>query len=127
MRVVGCIHGDETAGIAVACALERISPPDLDLWILPDLNPDGVAAGTRRNAHGVDLNRNFPFDWQNHALPGTTAFAAKLPAGRPNAAAVDRYVQAVRAAAHTLKATARSRSRRSRPYEARGRRTNAPR
>ena len=29
------------------------------VWIAPDLNPDGVAAGTRHNAHGVDLNRNF--------------------------------------------------------------------
>jgi murein peptide amidase A len=62
--VVGCIHGNETAGIAIARALERIAPSDLDLWIVPDLNPDGVAAGTRQNAHGVDLNRNFPWRWR---------------------------------------------------------------
>lgn len=62
--VVGCIHGDETGGIAVARALEHLAPRDLDLWIVPDLNPDGVAAGTRRNAHGVDLNRNFPWHWR---------------------------------------------------------------
>jgi protein MpaA len=62
--VVGCIHGNETAGIAVAHALERLSPRDLDLWVVPDLNPDGVAAATRQNAHGVDLNRNFPFRWR---------------------------------------------------------------
>ena len=31
--VVGSIHGNETAGIAVARALERVSPSDLDLWI----------------------------------------------------------------------------------------------
>lgn len=62
--VVGCIHGNETAGIAVARALARRSPRGLDLWIVPDLNPDGVAAGTRRNAHGVDLNRNFPWRWR---------------------------------------------------------------
>jgi protein MpaA len=62
--VVGCIHGNETAGIAVARALERMAPRDLDLWIVSDLNPDGVAADTRQNAHGVDLNRNFPTNWR---------------------------------------------------------------
>ena len=62
--VVGCIHGNETAGIAIARALERLSPRGVDLWIVPDLNPDGVAAGTRQNAHGVDLNRNFPWRWR---------------------------------------------------------------
>jgi protein MpaA len=59
--VVGCIHGNETSGIAIAHALERLSPRDLDLWIVPVLNPDGVAADTRQNAHGVDFNRNFPW------------------------------------------------------------------
>jgi murein peptide amidase A len=62
--VVGCIHGNETAGIAITRGLERLSPRHLDLWIVPDLNPDGVAADTRQNAHGVDLNRNFPWRWR---------------------------------------------------------------
>lgn len=63
--VVGCIHGNETAGIAVARALEHAKPPaGVAFWIVPDLNPDAVAAGTRQNAHGVDLNRNFPTGWR---------------------------------------------------------------
>lgn len=62
--VFGSIHGNETGGIAIARALERLSPHGLDLWIVPDLNPDGVAAGTRQNSHGVDLNRNFPVRWR---------------------------------------------------------------
>jgi protein MpaA len=63
--VVGCIHGDECAGTAIAHRLESLPlPPSIDLWVVPDLNPDGAAAGTRQNAHGVDLNRNFPWHWQ---------------------------------------------------------------
>ena len=68
--VVGCIHGNEPAGIAVARALAHATPPaGVALWIVPDLNPDGVAADTRQNADGVDLNRNFPWRWRD--LEGT--------------------------------------------------------
>ena len=63
--VVGCIHGNEPAGIAIARALTHVRPPSgVALWIVPDLNPDGVSARTRQNAHGVDLNRNFPARWR---------------------------------------------------------------
>jgi protein MpaA len=66
--VVGCIHGDETAGIAVARRLAGANlPHELDLWIVADLNPDGAAANRRGNAHGVDLNRNFPWRWRRLA------------------------------------------------------------
>jgi murein peptide amidase A len=63
--VVGCIHGNECSGIAIARRLEILpAPQGVDVWIVPDLNPDGAAAGTRQNAHGVDLNRNFPWRWR---------------------------------------------------------------
>jgi murein peptide amidase A len=63
--VVGAIHGNEPAGTAVAAALRTSSvPAGVDVWVVPDLNPDGVAAGSRGNAHGVDLNRNFPWRWR---------------------------------------------------------------
>jgi protein MpaA len=65
LLVVGAIHGNETAGIAMARELESGTPPRQSLlWIVRDLNPDGVAAHTRQNAHGVDLNRNFPWHWR---------------------------------------------------------------
>src|SRR5439155_5012236 len=61
--VVGCIHGTECAGIAVAHALERVRTR-LDLWIVPNLNPDGYARGTRQNGRGVDLNANWSSQWR---------------------------------------------------------------
>ncbi len=33
---------------------------EVEIWILPMMNPDGNNAGSRYNAHGVDLNRDFP-------------------------------------------------------------------
>ncbi len=56
--VVGCIHGDECEGIEVTRLLER-SQAKADLWLVRQLNPDGYARGSRTNAHGVDLNRDF--------------------------------------------------------------------
>src|SRR5262249_59410581 len=40
LLVVGCIHGTECAGLTVARALEPLATR-LDLWIVPNLNPDG--------------------------------------------------------------------------------------
>ena len=63
--VVGVIHGDEPAGLDVADLLLAEPVPDgVDLWVVPDANPDGRFRRTRGNANGVDLNRNFPVDWQ---------------------------------------------------------------
>lgn len=61
--VLGGVHGDEPASVAAAVELVhalRAAPPPRSVWILPVLNPDGVAAGTKDAASGVDLNRNFP-------------------------------------------------------------------
>jgi len=56
--VFGCIHGDECEGLEVTRLLER-ARPHADLWLVPQLNPDGYARRSRGNAHGVDLNRDF--------------------------------------------------------------------
>jgi protein MpaA len=45
--------------MAVVAALRKVHPRE-DLWLVPTLNPDGLAHGTRGNADGVDLNRSFP-------------------------------------------------------------------
>lgn len=58
--VVGCIHGDECAGLAVSARLVNLARPiDFDLWIVQQMNPDGYARRGRTNARGVDLNRDF--------------------------------------------------------------------
>jgi protein MpaA len=76
--VVGCIHGNETAGIAVARALERVRTRD-DLWIVPVLNPDGVAAGTRQDARGVDLNANWSSEWERGGRPWDPYYGGPHP------------------------------------------------
>jgi len=82
--VVGAIHGNERAGIAIVRRLERDQASRrVQLWVLPDLNPDGVAADTRGNAHGVDLNRNFPWRWRPRTAPGTTYYAGTGPLSEP--------------------------------------------
>jgi murein peptide amidase A len=82
--VVGCIHGDEPQGIRISQALASGSPPaNADLWIIPTLNPDGVAAHTRQNAHGVDLNRNFPWRWQRLGSRGYRYYSGPRALSEP--------------------------------------------
>jgi murein peptide amidase A len=91
--VVGCIHGNETAGIAVARRLAAgRAPRGTALWIIPDLNPDGVAAGTRQNAHRVDLNRNFPYGWKDLYAKGDLQYQGPRPLSEPESRLVHRLI-----------------------------------
>ena len=92
--VVGCVHGDEAAGIRVARRLIASPPPPrVALWVVPTLNPDGLAAGTRGNARGVDLNRNFPFGWQS--LDGLE-YSGPGPLSEPESRAAARLTRRLR-------------------------------
>lgn len=55
------IHGDEPAGtIALRRLVEQdIWPADTHFILCPCINPTGLAAVTRENKHGVDLNRDY--------------------------------------------------------------------
>jgi len=95
--VVGCIHGDEQAGIAVADLLAARAPPrGVALWIVPVLNPDGVVADTRQNGDGVDLNRNFPYRWRPLGSRGYQQYSGAHPLSEPEARAARRLILQVR-------------------------------
>jgi predicted deacylase len=76
MMIAAGIHGGyEWNTIALADELilyvnehPEIIPSDVTLFILRNINPDGDARAHtvegRVNDHGVDLNRNFPENWQ---------------------------------------------------------------
>ncbi len=82
--VIGAIHGNEPAGIAIARRLaHEAGGRRVRLWVVPNLNPDGTRANTRGNAHGVDLNRNFAWRWQSRTTPGTTFSAGPAPLSEP--------------------------------------------
>jgi murein peptide amidase A len=76
--VVGCIHGTECAGIAVVRALER-AHTGLDLWLVPNLDPDGYAIGRRQNGRGVDLNANWSSGWRGGGRPWDTYYPGPRP------------------------------------------------
>jgi len=62
---LGGIHGSEPAGAGLCETLREylVEHPEVlegrRVVVAPALNPDGLAARTRTNARGVDLNRNF--------------------------------------------------------------------
>ena len=60
-------HGDENAAVATLSAAMRTLPDRLRRHhVVLAVNPDGCQLGLRVNAHGVDLNRNFPAaNWQS--------------------------------------------------------------
>jgi len=92
--VVGVIHGNEPAGLDVVDALRRLgAPPDTQMWLLPTLNPDGLAIGRRQNANRVDLNRNFPHNWQPLGQPGDSQYAGTGPASEPETQAFVRFAE----------------------------------
>jgi len=92
--VVGCIHGNECAGMAIVAALaQQPVPKGVQLWLVPEMNPDGTAAETRQNAHGVDLNRNFPFRWR--PIVNATYNAGPRPLSEPETRAAVRLISSI--------------------------------
>jgi N-acetylmuramoyl-L-alanine amidase len=92
--VVGAIHGDEPAGTAVTRRIVRrfAGLGGVDLWVVRTVNPDGLAAGQRRNTRGVDLNRNFSYRWQAGS-PSSGYYPGPHPFSEPESRAVRRLIR----------------------------------
>ncbi len=109
MIVAGIHGGYEWNTVALADELinhlqkhPEMIPPGVSLYILRVINPDGLHRGVgyegRLNTNGVDLNRNYPSNWQvewpnsgcwNH-LPVSSG---ETPASEPETQAVMAFVR----------------------------------
>ncbi len=94
--VVGEIHGTERAGSAITRRLRNARPPrGTAILLIDEANPDGAAAGTRWNANGVDLNRNFPFGWRASGSPFDTYYSGSAPLSEPESRALAALIRRV--------------------------------
>jgi murein peptide amidase A len=97
--VVGVIHGSEPGGLAVVRRLLRVQlPAGVHLWLIPTVNPDGLVAGTRQNARGVDLNRNWPVAWVPNGRPWEGYYSGPRPLSEPENRAAAAFLLHVRPA-----------------------------
>jgi Zinc carboxypeptidase/N-acetylmuramoyl-L-alanine amidase len=93
--VVGSIHGDEREGHEIVRRLRR-SHRDIrgvQLWVVRTVNPDGVDSRSRKNARGVDLNRNFSYRWRANAPPSSGYYPGPHPFSEPESRAVRRLAR----------------------------------
>lgn len=94
--LISVMHGNEPAPRRILNDL-RDGPRvhNVNLWVVPVYNPDGLALHTRKNAHSVDLNRNYPYRWKN--LDGTYESGPR-PRSEPETRAMMRFLARVKPA-----------------------------
>jgi protein MpaA len=105
--ILGGIHGDETTSVDLTTNLIALlqEHPEYSagkrVAILGVANPDGYAAKRRVNAHGVDLNRNFPAsNYKNSRRYGKES--ASEPETRAILAALDQLAPSLIVSIHSI-------------------------
>jgi hypothetical protein len=93
---IGAMHGDEAQPSRILQNLrDGRTITGADVWVVPFMNPDGVHRHTRRNAHGVELNRNFPVHWIRQ---GGSFYSGPRPASEPETQAMMAFLAEIRPA-----------------------------
>ncbi|HZS23629.1 MAG TPA: DUF2817 domain-containing protein [Gaiellaceae bacterium] len=97
--VVGCIHGNEPAGMAVTRRLVAAgAPAGTQIVVVQALNPDECGRGSRGNADGVDLNRNFPSSWARIGRKGSYEWSGPRPLSEPETRYAVKLIEALQPA-----------------------------
>lgn len=95
--VIGVIHGDELAGLKIVDHLMTLPvPAGIDLWLVPSMNPDGASRLSHTNAHGVDLNRNFPYQWRKIFQLGNEQYSGPSKASEPETKAIIKFMREIK-------------------------------
>ena len=103
VAVIGGIHQGNEANTTdlVELLLDHfranldLIPDGVGVALIPDLNPDGAVAGTRENANGVDLNRNWDSNWQTDSYGPSglvVGGGGERPFSEPETRALARYL-----------------------------------
>ena len=92
--VLGGFHGDEPKSVFVALRwieflrTDRAASDGARWVVVPLVNPDGYANRKRRNAHQVDINRNFPTRNWMLGSQRSRMYGGPSPASEPETRAV---------------------------------------
>lgn len=95
MLVFGCIHGDECGASALLPLRGGCPDAYLHAYVVPNLDPDGSAAKSRLNAHGVDLNRNFAAGWRPIGGRGSLEYSGPRPFSEPETRLAARLIRRI--------------------------------
>lgn len=102
---IGAIHGSEPGSSWLLQSwlsdldanIDKI-PADIQVIVIPTINPDGFASGNRFNSRGVDLNRNFPTsNWQSSTYSSANTLllngGGSAPLSEPESDSIATYIR----------------------------------